>query len=97
MATKWCYNAATNEVFDYEVCGDLTDFPRGTFLAYRDYLITGIPTKDDADGWAAKYTACYYCKDSVSGKAGESCKRCGNRLGDRPQDSRTGEPQRRLR
>lgn len=49
MMTKWCYNAKTGEIFSYNVEGNLTDFPRGTLLAYGDYLTTGIESREEAE------------------------------------------------
>jgi len=45
---KWYCNTKTQEVDSYNESGDLTDFNRGEFLAYGDYLVTGYKTKEDA-------------------------------------------------
>jgi len=48
---KWCHNAKTGEIFSYNQEGELTDFPRGDFLAYGDYLTTQFTTKEEAIQW----------------------------------------------
>lgn len=58
MATKWwalpeiTYKDGSKrnaEVGCYEVSGNLTDFPRGVFLAYADKgLVTGIGSEKEA-------------------------------------------------
>ncbi len=50
---KWCHNAKTGEIFSYNVEGELTDFPRGTLLAYGDYLTTGFESREAAELWAS--------------------------------------------
>lgn len=48
-----------NEVGGYKVAGDLTDFPRGTLLAYGNCcLVTGFKSKKEAE----KGLTMYSCK-----------------------------------
>lgn len=46
--TLWCHNAKTGEIFSYKQENELTDFPRGTFLAYGVYLTTDFRSKEEA-------------------------------------------------
>lgn len=40
------------EIESYEECGSLTDFPRGTWLAYRNKgLVCGFATRREAERW----------------------------------------------
>jgi len=59
---NWCYNSKTGELFNYEVCGSLTDFPRGDLLAYGDYLTTGFKTREAAVEWSKEWGHCPKCK-----------------------------------
>lgn len=77
MTTKWCYNAKTGEIFDYEESGGWNNFPRGTFLVYGDYLTTGIKTEEAAQQWATEWHACPKCKSTRHGAVGEPCGFCG--------------------
>ncbi|MDY7037851.1 MAG: hypothetical protein SV375_17025 [Thermodesulfobacteriota bacterium] len=51
MPLKWCHNEKTGEIFSYTEAEGITDFPRGTFLAYGDYLTTGFKSKQEAEKW----------------------------------------------
>lgn len=55
MTKYWYCNDKTREVGSYHVCGELTDFPRGEFLAYRDFIVTGFKTEGDANKWLEKH------------------------------------------
>jgi len=79
MATmiKWCHNALTGEIFSYKVEGELTDFSRGTFLAYGDYLTTGLKTKEEAIDWAKEYGCCKKCQSSRLTNREGKCVFCG--------------------
>lgn len=77
MSTEWYYNSKTGEIDSYEVSGNLTDFPRGVFLAYGNYLVTGIKSKEKAEVWAKEWSACPKCKSIRHGKPGEACEFCG--------------------
>lgn len=77
---KWCSNAKTGEIFSYIVSGDITDFPRGTFLAYGDYLTTGLKSRQSAFEWSKEWSACLKCKCSRHGKDGDKCSFCGETL-----------------
>ena len=76
MATKWCYNSKTGEIFSYRQEGDWNDFPRGTWLADRDYLTTGLESEAAAQAWAAEWHACPTCKDTHRGAIGDPCIIC---------------------
>lgn len=52
---RWCCNGVTKEVFSYRVADELTDFPRGTFLAYGDALVTGFHSKPEAEQWLKEW------------------------------------------
>jgi hypothetical protein len=69
---RWCYNAKTGEIFSYAIYdnGD-TDFPRGDFLVYEDYLTTGMRSKKEAIAWAKEHPICEQCKRVVSIKEGK--------------------------
>lgn len=55
MSTRWCANGLTGEVFSYEVGGNLTDFPRGDYLAYGDALTTGMKSRAEAEAWLREW------------------------------------------
>ena len=79
MAVKYCYNAKTGETFSYTVEGELTDFPRGTLLAYGNYLITGIENLAGLVNVESEYGECPKCESArrfVDGK----CSFCGERV-----------------
>jgi hypothetical protein len=80
MSTKWCHNAKTGEIFSYEVSGGLTDFCRGTLLAYGDYLTTGFKNRAEAIKWSKKYGTCRKCKSSRSPNANGKCDFCGTKI-----------------
>jgi hypothetical protein len=49
---QWYCVPHTGEVDEYEVEGNLTDFPRGVLLAYGNCcLTTGFKTKEEAIQW----------------------------------------------
>lgn len=79
MATEWCHNAKTGEIFSYKSCGELTDFPRGTFLAYGDYLTTGMKSRAEAVKWSREWAACLRCRAARPGQPGDKCS-CGHKL-----------------
>ncbi|MER2512630.1 MAG: hypothetical protein ABTQ25_09505 [Nitrosomonas ureae] len=70
------YDSKTGEIDSYEVSGNLTDFPRGVFLAYGDYITAGLKSKQDAEKWASEWSACPKCKSSRHGKHGDPCHFC---------------------
>lgn len=76
MPKYWYHNAYTGEIGSYTEAEGITDFPRGVFLAYRDYLVTGIKSKEEAEVWAHEYHACHKCKDSRKGAVGDPCPFC---------------------
>ena len=80
MATKYCYNAKTGEIFEYHIdaSGD-TDFPRGTFLVDNRYLITGLIDIHDALGRAKEWGMCQTC-DAVRRAREGKCAFCGNEV-----------------
>ena len=80
MAIKWYHNAKTGEIDSYEVSGNLTDFPRGVFLAYRDYLTAGMKSRREAEEWGNEHSECSKCKSDKHGKHGEACETCGTPL-----------------
>lgn len=57
MAIKWYIIPATSvhpepEIESYQECGNLSDFPRGTYLAYHDKgLVIGFDTRREAQSW----------------------------------------------
>ena len=77
MATRWYHNAKTGEIASYQVSGELTDFPRGTWLAYQDYITTNFETQAAAKQWAVEWFACPKCKRVVKGPI---CCWCGTVL-----------------
>lgn len=83
METRWYHNAKTGEIESYHVDGDWTDFPRGTFLAYGDYLTTGFKTREAAVKWATEYGCCEKCKSSRPVKHGR-CLFCRGKVVFRP-------------
>ena len=84
MGIQWCHNAKTGEIFNYKACGELTDFPRGTWLAYGDYLTTGMGSREEAEEWAKEWVACETCKEARSYGDGK-CRFCGSPLPDPPK------------
>lgn len=76
----WCHNAKTGEIFSYHESGELTDFPRGTWLAYRNYLTTGFKSQAEAEKWAIEWHACERCREARHGVIGDKCKFCGSKL-----------------
>lgn len=80
MAKKWYHNALTGEVDSYNVDGEWTDFPRGTWLAYGDFITTGLESKEEAEQWAQDWHACKSCRQARAGKKGDTCSICGTEL-----------------
>lgn len=76
MQTLWCHNGKTGEIFSYRQDGEWNDFPRGTFLAYGDYLTTGFASKDEAEQWAVEWHACPKCKEMRKAAVGTQCWFC---------------------
>ena len=74
--TKWCYNSLTGEMFSYQESGGLTDFPRGDFLAYGDYLTVGFKTRKDAEDWAKEWGHCKKCKRTAHKTDDGICSLC---------------------
>ncbi len=73
---KYCYNAKDGEIFSYVEEGEYNNFPRGTFLAYSDYLTTGLKSQEEAEKWAMEWSECTTCKSERHGKNGEICNFC---------------------
>jgi hypothetical protein len=79
--TQWCHNAKTGEIFSYQVSsGGLTDFPRGVWMAYGDYLTTGISSKEKAEKWAKEWGCCKECRTSRNPNGQGVCSFCGGDL-----------------
>jgi hypothetical protein len=76
MATFWYHNAYTGTIASYRASDGLTDFNRGEYLAYGDYLTVGFVSKDDAEAWAKDWHACLTCKSVANGAIGAPCYRC---------------------
>lgn len=52
------------EIGDYKSAEDVTDFPRGVFLAYKDKgLVTGIRSEEEARRWLSE--GVYNEKDDI--------------------------------
>jgi hypothetical protein len=53
---KWYCCPKCNVVEEYAVFdnGD-TSFPRGEYLAHRDYFVSGFPTKEEAEQWLKEH------------------------------------------
>lgn len=68
---KWYYNAKTGEIDSYNECGELTDFPRGVWLAYGDYLTTGFKSRAEAIQWSNEWGACLKCKSARFSHGGQ--------------------------
>ena len=80
MTIKWAHNAKTGEVFSYRITGEYTDFPRGEWLVYQDYITTGLKSRQAALEWAKEWHACPKCKAVRNGSAGDPCPFCGTLL-----------------
>lgn len=76
MGRKWCYNGKTGEIFSYEQSDNLTDFPRGMYLAYDDYLVTDIKNFREARKIKKEWGICHKCKSTRASKKGEKCFVC---------------------
>ena len=46
---QYYVNHKLGTVDSYNIEGELTDFSRGELLAYGDYLVTGIDTREEAE------------------------------------------------
>lgn len=63
MPKYWYSVSCQNEVDSYTEAEGITDFPRGTFLAYsKCCLTTGHKSKKEAYDWIKKHP----CKQKVS-------------------------------
>ncbi len=87
MKTKWCWNGRTGEVFSYHIyeAGEETeeetnDFPRGAFMVYEDYLVTGFASEEDAKALGLEWSPCLKCKSTRKGQPGDKCLSCGLEL-----------------
>ncbi len=80
MSKYWCHNSKTGEIFSYHAADEVTDFPRGTWLAYGDYLTTYLKSPEEALVWASKYGACHKCKSSRSKGEDGKCRFCGGEI-----------------
>ena len=78
MTLKWCHNSKTGEIFSYTETDGITNFPRGTLLAYDDYLTTGFSSKKAAENWKKKYGCCDKCRSSRKPDENGKCRFCGN-------------------
>jgi len=76
MPKFWCANPLTRKVFQYTQSEGITDFPRGEFLAYGDYIITGIESREEAQKWVDEYACCHKCRNSWKGHKGDPCPIC---------------------
>ena len=78
MTKKWYHNAKTGEIGSYnEYESGETDFPRGLFLAYSDYLTVGFSTEGKAIEWSKEWGGCDKCKGASSPNKDGVCFRCG--------------------
>ncbi len=82
---KWYYNAYTGEIESYVEEGTLTDFPRGVYLAYNDYLTTGFDSREQAEKWAKEWGKCSQCKSIRKANEHGCCNFCGSKI-EFPQD-----------
>ena len=80
----WCHNAKTGEIFSYKQESELTDFPRGTLLAYDDYLTTGFKSKEEAQEWAKVWGCCEKCRSSKTANKNGRCTVCNSKIVFRP-------------
>lgn len=53
--TLWYACGKCNDVESYETWNDGRDnnFPRGEFLVHRDYMVTGLKSREEALEWLA--------------------------------------------
>ncbi len=51
----WYYVRKTGEIGSYKQAGELTDFPRGVYLAYHDSLVTGFESLKEAEAWREEH------------------------------------------
>jgi len=79
---KYAYNSKTGEIIEYTEFGDESDFPRGTWLVYADYITTGFKSRAEAEAWSKEWSACLTCKSVRNGKPGDKCRFCGENLSD---------------
>ena len=80
MPKYWCHNAKTGEIFPYMSAEGITDFPRGTFLAYGDYLTTGLKNRKAAKEWAEEWGICEKCKSVKKPNENGNCSFCGQAI-----------------
>lgn len=76
--TKWCYNTKTGEVFSYIMFSQFSNFPPGHYLAYGDYLVSGLESEEEANRCAEKYGCCDVCGGAKIADEEGRCKSCGN-------------------
>ena len=51
-----CETEGREDIFDYwELPGGDTTFPRGEFLAHRNYLVTGFKSEEEAVAWKTSH------------------------------------------
>lgn len=77
---KWCHNSKTGEIFSYSVEGGMTDFSRGTLMAYGDYLTTNFDSEGEAKEWASKWGYCGTCRGSCTADKDGKCRHCGSEV-----------------
>jgi len=55
--TRWYCCEKCQEVDSYQQYPDgHNTFPRGEFIAHRDFLTTGFKTKEEAEAWLSEHT-----------------------------------------
>lgn len=78
--TRYCHNAKTGEIFEYHEFDDGdTDFPRGIFMVYNDYIVTGFKTREAATEWGREWGECPRCKSARKSNNGK-CNFCGSNV-----------------
>lgn len=77
---KWYHNSKTGEIDYFQQENSLTDFPRGVFLAYGDYLTTGFNSKQEAEEWAKEWGACEKCRSVRKVNNKSECNFCGGEV-----------------
>ena len=80
MPVRWYHNAKTGEIDWFTQEETLTDFPRGVFLAYGDYLTIGFKSKDEAVAWANEWGDCTKCKAARKPNGQGVCPFCGGKI-----------------
>ena len=96
---KWYHNSRTGEIGSYTEAEGITDFPRGTLLAYGDYLTIGFNSLEEAKEWAAEWGACDKCRSSRKPNESGDCQFCGSPVyfakqpyADRPATAKDDDP-----